>query len=255
MPIAIRPATAEDAEAAGQICHDAFADVAATHNFPKDFPSPEFAAGLLGTLIAHPRVYGVVAEDGDRLIGSNFVDERGPIFGIGPLTIDPATQNSGVGRRLMQDALDRAAAAGAPGVRLLQDCYHNRSFGLYSGLGFEVRDTTSVLQGPGPAFELPGTTERAATRADTDACTAICVQVHGHPRTAELEDAIDQGTARVVERGGRVTGYTTGVGFIGHSVAESNADLQRLIAGAAEYFGPGFHVPTSNGAPPHLVPA
>ena len=114
--------------------------------------SPEFAAGLLGTLIAHPGAYGVVAEDGGRIVGSNFVDERGPIFGIGPITVDPATQNSGVGRRLMQDALDRAAAAGAPGVRLLQDCYHNRSFGLYASLGFEVRDTTAVLQGPAPTF-------------------------------------------------------------------------------------------------------
>ena len=105
-----------------------------------------------------------------------------------------------------------------------------------------------MIQGPTPAFELPGTTVRAATRTDTDACTAICVQVHGHPRTAELEDAIDHGAARGIARGGRVTGYTTGVGFIGHSVAESNADLQALIAAADGYFGPGFHVPTSNGA-------
>ena len=62
MLLTIRQATVEDAEAVGQICYDACENVATAHGFPKDFPSPGFAAGLLGTLIAHPGAYGVVAE-------------------------------------------------------------------------------------------------------------------------------------------------------------------------------------------------
>ena len=102
MPVSLRPATAEDAGAAGQICHDAFAGIAAQHNFSKDIPSPEFGVSLVAGRIAHPEIHGVIAEDDGRILGSNFMDERGPIFGIGPITIDPEAQNSGAGRLLME---------------------------------------------------------------------------------------------------------------------------------------------------------
>jgi hypothetical protein len=71
--------------------------------------------------------------------------------------------------------------------------------------------------------------------------------VHGHDRGGEVRDAVAQGTARVVERHGRITGYTTGVAFFAHSVAETNDDLQALIGAAEEFGGPGFLVPMRNG--------
>ncbi len=191
--ISIRSASAEDAEAAGQICHDAFAAIAEEHNFAKDFTSPEAAAGLLAVLIAHPGVFSRIAEDDGRIVGSNFMDERGPIFGIGPITIDPSAQNSGSGRRLMEDALQRVAEQGAPGVRLLQDAYHARSFALYASLGFEVQDATAVMQGAPPDWVDPAAAVRAAGDGDLDECAALCVRVHGHPRRVEVQDAIGQG--------------------------------------------------------------
>ena len=42
-------------------------------------------------------------------------------------------------------------------------------------------------------------------------------------------------------------GYTTGVGFFGHSVAESNGALQALIGMAPAFEEPGFLLPTRNG--------
>jgi hypothetical protein len=36
----------------------------------------------------------------------------------------------------------------------------------------------------------------------------------------------------------------TNVGFFGHAVAESTGDIRALIAGAADFSGPGFLVPT-----------
>jgi hypothetical protein len=54
------------------------------------------------------------------------------------------------------------------------------------------------------------------------------------------------GTASVVERQGRITGYSTGVGFMGHSVGETNEDLMALIGAAKEFQGPGFLLPTRN---------
>jgi len=52
----------------------------------------------------------------------------------------------------------------------------------------------------------------------------------------------------VVERDGRITGYTSGMAFFGHSVAETNADMQALIAASDAFGGPGILVPTRNAA-------
>jgi predicted N-acetyltransferase YhbS len=244
--VTLRRGNAEDAEACGQICHDAFADIGAQHNFPKEFPSPEVAAGLMSALLSHEGFYSVVAERDGRVVGSNFLDERASISGVGPITVAPGAQNSSVGRELMQDVIDRATGQGAAGIRLLQDAYHNRSFALYTKLGFEMRVTTSVMQGAGLRMEIPGYAVRTASPGDIDACNRVCVAVHGHDRGAELRDAVSQGTARVVEHLGRVTGYTTGVAFFGHSVGETTEDVQALIAASSEYQGTGFHVPNSN---------
>jgi predicted N-acetyltransferase YhbS len=148
MNITLRPAAPGDAPECGRVLYEAFKSLADHHNFPRDFSSPEVAGGLLGMQIAHPEFYGVVAEEAGRILGSNFMDERSSVLGIGPISVDPTVQNAGVGRRLMQDVLDRAAATGAPGVRLLQAAYHNRSLCLYTRLGFQTRDPLSVMQGP-----------------------------------------------------------------------------------------------------------
>jgi hypothetical protein len=70
--------------------------------------------------------------------------------------------------------------------------------------------------------------------------------VHGHDRGGEVRDGIAQGSAQVVERHGRITGYTTGVALFGHSIAETNDDLIALIGAAEEFGGPGFLVPLRN---------
>jgi GNAT superfamily N-acetyltransferase len=242
--VVLRPGNLEDAEACGVICHDAFADIAAKHNFAKDFPSAEFAIAALTGILGS--AFSVVAEADGRIIGSNFLDERGKIYGVGPITVDPAVQDSGTGRLLMQAVLDRAAERGAAGVRLLQDAFHNRSFVLYTKLGFQMRVTTSVMQGPTPRPETDGPPARPATLADLEECNRLCVAVHGHDRSGELKAAIDQGSALVVTRSGRITGYSSGVRFFGHSVAESNDDLKALIAATPTFLGPGFHVPNDN---------
>jgi predicted N-acetyltransferase YhbS len=245
--ITFRRGKPEDAVACGQICHDAFAGIAARHNFPKDFPSPEIAAGALSGMLSHPKFYSVIAESRGSVVGSNFLDERASIFGVGPITVAPGAQDSSIGRNLMQQVLARATEQGAAGVRLLQDAFHNRSFALYTKLGFQMRITTSVMQGTAVRMETPGYAVRKASSADVDACNRLCIAVHGHDRDGEVSDALSEGTVLVVERGGRVTGYTTGIAFFGHSVAETNEDLKALIAATPEYQGAGFHVPNDNG--------
>src|SRR6185503_8494442 len=113
----IRRAKPEDATECGRICFEAFWKINADHNFPPEMPSAEMGQGFLRMMFSNPSFYGVVAEVGGRIIGSNCLDERGPIVGIGPITVDPAVQNAGAGRRLMQAVLDRATELKAPGVR------------------------------------------------------------------------------------------------------------------------------------------
>jgi hypothetical protein len=50
----------------------------------------------------------------------------------------------------------------------------------------------------------------------------------------------------IVKHGGRVSGYTTAIGFFGHTVGESSEDVKALIGAATEFGGPGFLLPTRN---------
>ena len=65
---------------------------------------------------------------------------------------------------------------------------------------------------------------------------------------ASFRDAIKQGSAKVVEHLGRITGYATDIAFFAHAVGETNEDLKALIATAPEIGGGGFLLlPTRNG--------
>jgi GNAT superfamily N-acetyltransferase len=246
--ISIRPATPDDAEDCGEICYRAFAAINSHHNFPCDFPGPEVAVGVLSRLFPHPGCYCVVAETESGIVGSNCVDERAVIAGVGPITVDPNSQNAGVGRRLMDAVMDHARAGGAVGIRLVQAAFHNRSLSLYTRLGFDIREPLSCLQGRTHVREIHGCMVRSATRNDLDACNALSRNVHGFDRGPELSEATDLTMALVVEREGRITGYTSGLAFFGHSVGESNVDLQALIASVESFGGPGILVPSRNSA-------
>ena len=247
MSIQIRVAKEGDEKSAGPICYEAFAAIANAHNFPPDFPNPQVATGLLSMLIGNPRFYGVVAEQDGKIVGSNFLDERGSISGVGPITVDPKTQNEKIGRQLMAAVMNRSDSKGFGGIRLVQSGYHCRSLALYSKLGFEIREHLTCMQGHAIGESLPGYAVRKASEGDVDACVELCLRVHGHNRAGELRDAIDQGSASVVERASRITAYSTGIAFFGHSVAETNDDLRALIGAAKEFMGPGFLVPSRNG--------
>lgn len=248
MNVKLRPGSRADAPECGRICYEAFAAVSSRHGFPCDFPSAEVSTGVLSMMLSHPGFYSLVAEADGRVVGSNFLDERSTIAGVGPITVDPAAQDDGVGRELMTGVMERAEGAGFGGVRLLQAAYHCRSLALYSKLGFEVREPVACLQGRPPKSSPPGYLVREATPTDSDACDAVCRKVHGHDRGGELSDAIAEGTAFVVERDGRVVGYSTGLAFFGHSVAETADAMKALVSSASELGGPGILVPARDTA-------
>jgi GNAT superfamily N-acetyltransferase len=245
--LAIRRATPADAAVCGRICFEAFAALAKSHNFPPDLPAPEFAIQVLSMMFSYPSFFCVVAEQDGKLIGSNCLDERNPIAGVGPITIDPAAQNRAAGRQLMQAVMARAEERKFAGVRLVQAGYHTRSLSLYAKLGFVVREPLACMKGV-IGKTPPGYHVRPVQSNDIGTCNDICVRVHGHDRGGELSDAVQHGSAVLAESEGRIKAYASSIAFFGHAVAESNQDLQALISAAPELQGPGILVPSRNAA-------
>ena len=95
---------------------------------------------------------------------------------------------------------------------------------------------------------MPGITVRPARSQDVDAGNLVSRRVHGFDRGRELAEAVQQGTAIVVERDGRITGYASSLAFFGHATTETKLDLQALIASEDSFGGPGILLPSRNSA-------
>jgi predicted N-acetyltransferase YhbS len=231
--ITLRRPTPGDVETLGRIVYEAFGDIHDQHGFQRDFPSVEAAVGMMSTWVPHPNVWGVVAEAGGKVIGSNFLDERDSIRGIGPITIDPGSQNSGVGRMLMEAVIDHAKDA--DGMRLVQDGFHMRSLSLYTSLGFRVTTPCIVISGRPGSRPSKGYEVRPLVRSDLDDCAVLCQRVHGFTRNGALDDALHVFQPYVAERDGRVVAYSVAPTFwpMSHGVAETEDDMKALLLGAA----------------------
>jgi GNAT superfamily N-acetyltransferase len=232
--VELRAPEPADAGECARIVYEAFGAIHDHHRFQRDFPTLEAAERLATTFIAHPSIWGIVAESQGRIVGSNFVDERGSIRGLGPITVDPKAQGAGVGRRLMEAALERSREAA--GIRLFQDSFNVASLSLYASLGFEVKEPAAVLSGtprsgPAAAIEV-----RPLEEGDLDRCEDLCLRIHGFERTNELRDALRFPVLSpfVAVRAGRITAYATTLTFFpaAYAVAETEDDMRALILGA-----------------------
>jgi GNAT superfamily N-acetyltransferase len=238
--IRLRPIEPGDHEAAARIAYEAFAGIHDHHRFPRDFPTLDVARGLADAFSSHPAIWGVVAESGGRLVGSNFLDERGPVRGVGPITVDPHAQASGVGRLLMEAVIERGA--GAEGIRLLQDSFNTASLGLYSSLGFRVEESVALMAGTPSVDSRLDVEVRALDEGDIPACEELCVTVLGYERTRELCDALAAPgfSPYAALREGRIVAYAATLHEFGaaYAVAASEDDMAALIAGAVTPDGP-----------------
>src|SRR3954469_494497 len=143
--IVLRNPTPADVPECARIVYEAFKCFHERHGFTPDIPSVDMARQFLGMMATHPRMWGVVAESEGRIVGSNFLDERDPIRGVGPITVDPAVQARGVGKRLMQAVMERGR--GSAGIRLVQDAFNAVSMSLYTSLGFEAKEPLALVRG------------------------------------------------------------------------------------------------------------
>lgn len=235
--VTIRPVAASDREVCGRILYDAFTRSAEVHRFPPDFPNREVALLMMDSLLELR--WGVAAEVDGRVVGSVFVEGGDAIAGIGPITVDPSIQQSGVGRRLMQAAIEYGR--GREGIRLVQDAFNEVSMSLYASLGFEVKEPLVVLAGIPRAAPPQDVEVRPLSPDDVAACTALCERVHGITRSSEIRLALERFRPLLAVREGRETGYATTLELwaAGHGVAESAGDLEALIcAGSSQAGGP-----------------
>lgn len=241
-----RPAATSDVERLGTIAYEAFYKVSTDHNFPPDLPTPEIGIGLAKMMIGREDIFSVVAENG-KILGSNFLWEADEIDGVGPITVDPAEQNSSIGRELMERVIKRSADNSKAGIRLVQAAYHNRSLALYTKLGFDVVEPLSAINGTPFTAAIDGRTVRPLNANDVEAANKLCIAAHGVSRKNEIAGAAQGGDGIVVENEGKLSGYATLLGFFGHAVTQSNDDLKALIGSGREIAGPGFLLPTRNG--------
>lgn len=236
----LRAIEPRDHEVAARIMYEAFAGIHDHHRFPRDFPTLDVARELVAGFSAHPSIWGVVAESDERVVGSNFLDERGAVRGVGPITVDPDAQAGGVGRLLMDAVIARGARA--DGIRLLQDSFNTGSLALYSSLGFRVEEPVALMAGT-PSVRAPrGVEVRPLVEDDIPSCEELCLFVHGFERTRELRDALEAPGLHpyVALREGRIVAYASTLDAFGaaYAVAESEEDMFALIAGAVVPDGP-----------------
>jgi predicted N-acetyltransferase YhbS len=247
--VTIRSIQTSDAEACGRIGFEAHRAVAAAHNYPPEQPSVEFSTGLINMKLNDPNAWGAVGESDGRIVGSIFLNTfpPAPVAVIGPLTVNPSAEGR-AGRELMIAALAEAKRRGFDQVRLVQSPSHFRSLALYSKLGFDVREPLVLMQGKQIGTKLISGNQGAheVNQDDFAKCNDLCVSIHGFAREFELQQAIQEGIATVVEREGNIAGYAAGIGLLGHAVAKTTEDLKDLISFAPAFLGPGFFVPIRN---------
>jgi len=71
----------------------------------------------------------------------------------------------------------------------------------------------------------------------------------GHHGPGGRPDRLTRGSrVSVVEREGRITGYSTGPSFFTHTVGQTVDDVEALIGSATGFDGPGILVPMRNAA-------
>ncbi|MCK7499272.1 MAG: GNAT family N-acetyltransferase [Comamonadaceae bacterium] len=223
-----------------------------------DFPSVEAATTEHARRWSrNPGFHGIAAEIDGRVVGGSFLDERSTIHAIGPVSVDPAAQDRHVGRALMV----RDARAGR-GRRAPRACASSRSptttgsLSLYAKLGFDVRGTyrgDARRAAPRLAARATPVRHRRPRPTRRPATPSACAST-GTRGAGEVRGQVAEGKALVVERLGRITAYSTGVHYFGHSVAETTDDLRALIGAADDYRDAGHHRPPRERRPLPLVP-
>lgn len=234
--IQIRAMREADIDSAAQILVGAFAQVYRQRGHTPPFPSLDSAAWLCRSYLDLDPNGCVMAEAGGVSVGVGFVHLRGPTASIGPVAARPGGP-SGIGRALMAHlaSLGRACTS----IRLFQDGFNPDSFGLYTQLGFVVRDVAPYLL----AVELKPAARalpeiRPGRAEDLERIIDLDRRLVGADRTRDIEFLFVTGTVLVLERRRSINGFLflralPARAVVGPAVATSEEGLAALVDAAS----------------------
>ena len=238
--VLLRPLTPDDVPAAQQLSYDTFAELDGRLGDP--VPDPTDAVVERGRQrIAHLQATDPdgawVAEDDGRLVGVALALRRGPLWFLSLLTVDPARQGQGVGRRLLKAALRTADGAGAGWILSSAD---PKALRRYAAAGFDLH----------PGYDARGAVDRSAAPADLDVREGdwsrdaalvedVVTQVRGVGYGPDLELARSVGARVLVARDGGDRGFALLLGARIASVGATSPGVAQRLLWAALAEGEG----------------
>jgi hypothetical protein len=257
-----------DCERAAEILVAAFSQVYRQRGHTPPFPNLESAIWLCRAYLDLDREGCAVAEAGGGLVGVGFVHLRGPVASIGPLAARPGGP-AGIGRALMSHLTGLANACGS--LRLFQDSFNPDSFGLYSELGWTVRDVAPYLMAAdivAPAAISPAI--RLYRPEDRDRLEAFDLRMVGANRSRDMGLLLSTGALLLTDHvspvppvppaggGQELDGFIflralPARAIIGPAVATSEAILIDLLDAACHALGGRSAVMRASAGTPNLL--
>jgi hypothetical protein len=255
-----------DCERAAEILVSAFSQVYRQRGHVPPFPNLESAIWLCRAYLDLDREGCAVAESGNGLVGVGFVHLRGPVASIGPLAARPGGP-PGIGRALMAHLT--ALAEGCASLRLFQDSFNPDSFGLYSELGWAVRDVAPYLMaGDIRKPASVSATIREYRPEDRESLETFDFRMLGANRSRDmglllstgalLLTEVAAGTERAGERSGEIGGFIflralPARAIIGPAVASSEEILADLLDAACQALAGRSAVMRASAATPKVL--
>jgi len=229
----VRPIEKDDMNKAAEICQEAFNTFNASVGLDPEFPPvevvnvPEFLLGQAFT----DGFKGFVCTNKGEVVGSNLIELRDGIGGIGPISVSTNGQNTGAGRLLMQACMKAAADAGIESVRLHGIASNKKSVSLYLDSGFDPVCTCGHYEGFCTAEAPEGYTSKPLSVEVVDECSKLHRKINGSQRSKDIASMIGcpHPNCVVMDSKGKVVAYTTGSFLSGHTVADSEDALKALI--------------------------
>ncbi len=110
------------------------------------------ALGIAELAIVEGRVRVAESASGEIVGFCVVVHAGGGVCELDDLFVDPAVMRRGIGRRLVEDAVARALAAGCHSMTVIA---HPRTFGFYESVGFTPGESVSTRFGPATRLRRP----------------------------------------------------------------------------------------------------
>lgn len=174
-----------------------------------------------------------VAVDGSAVVGVAESIRRGSFWGLSMLFVHPASQNDGLGRRLLEAALTYSRDAD---VRMIMASTDPRAVRLYSSAGLALHPAMRA-EGDVDRSRIPtGLAGRSGDAGDLDLVAAVDERLRGS-RAEDVDFLLGQGATLEVLDSGKDRGYVLYQGerlrMLGASGREAAEQLLwRFLAGA-----------------------